>query len=123
MYTQSHLDSVSEPPQVTTPKQPLTMLAVIHVLSGASLARPSSQRTKELTGVDRKTGSSAAAPVPGEAGSACRGRSWISHILTLPSSEQDISSLKHETAALISVRSGHTVIQKSQHYCLCIRRH
>ncbi|TNN56975.1 hypothetical protein EYF80_032786 [Liparis tanakae] len=31
---------------------------------------------------------------PGEAGSPGRGRSWISHILTLPSSEHDISSLK-----------------------------
>lgn len=30
---------------------------------------------------------------PGEAGSAAKGKSWISHILTLPSSEQDISSL------------------------------
>lgn len=30
---------------------------------------------------------------PGEAGSAAKGKSWISHILTLPSSEQDISLL------------------------------
>lgn len=32
---------------------------------------------------------------PAEAGSAGSGRSWISHILTLPSSEHDMSSLKH----------------------------
>lgn len=37
---------------------------------------------------------------PGEAGSAAKGRSWISHILTLPSSEQDINSLKQRQQLL-----------------------
>lgn len=45
---------------------------------------------------------------PAEAGSAGSGRSWISHILTLPSSEHDMSSLKHRETL------------KSQQLLLCV---
>lgn len=45
---------------------------------------------------------------PAEAGSAGSGRSWISHILTLPSSEHDMSSLKHRET------------RKSQQLLLCV---
>lgn len=45
---------------------------------------------------------------PAEVGSAGSGRSWISHILTLPSSEHDMSSLKHRETL------------KSQQLLLCV---